>query len=106
MGGAVYDSARGHDVRQSFQALATAESAHGEVDDRLLRSQVLAATDELKAMGWPVERIIVRMKELAWEVGLYEGYAAHQADKHPTLARAVLWCVERYYGTYDVPPRR
>jgi hypothetical protein len=102
----VYDSARGQDVRHSFQALATAEKAHGEADEQLLRIRVLAATDELKAMGWPVERIIVRMKELAWEVGLYDGYAAHQADKHPTLARAVLWCVERYYDADVVRPRR
>jgi len=101
----VYDSETGRDVRLSFKALAENGAGFTDADALLLRRRICAAVDDLKAMGWPIERIIVRMKELAWEVGLRLGHNVHQVDRHPALAQAVKWCVERYYEDSGVVSR-
>jgi hypothetical protein len=97
----LYDSAVGHDVRASFTTLASNPSAFSDADAQLLRRRIWAAVDELKSMGWPIERVVVRMKELAGEVGVRFGYNASEANRHPALGQAVSWCIERYYATND-----
>jgi hypothetical protein len=93
----MYDSESGRDVRLSFKSLAQNAKSFSAADEQLLKQRIFAAVDELKALGWPIERIIVRIKELAWEVGVRLGHNVSQVDRHPVLAKAVLWCVERFY---------
>jgi hypothetical protein len=66
----MYDSAVGHEVRGILKAIAVGNASPTESDVAALRTRVYAAVDELKAMGWPIERIIVRLKEVADEVGI------------------------------------
>jgi hypothetical protein len=68
-----------------------------EADAALLQARIYAAVDELKAMGWPIERVIVRIKDVAREVGLPLGNALNSGERDRVLDRAVLWCAERYY---------
>src|SRR4051812_5837436 len=100
----MYDSAVGLQVRASFKELVVKRSTFTDADSLRLRDRICAAVDELKSQCWPIERIIIRMKDLAWEVGLRIGNTANQADRHPALAQAVLWCVERYYAVDGQSP--
>src|SRR5438874_707340 len=94
----MYDSQIGNNVRLSFKALASQPDRFTNADAELLRRRIELAVDDLKSMGWPIEKVVVRIKELASEVGLRLGSNPHQADRHPVLARAVLWSVQRYYA--------
>src|SRR5438045_3576226 len=94
----MYDSEVGHAVRLSFKELADQPDKFSDADADMLRGRIEAAVDDLKSLGWPIERIVVRIKELAGEVGVRLGHNPHQVDRHPALAKAVLWCVIRYYG--------
>ena len=94
----MYETETGRAVRESFLALATKASSFGRTDELILRQRITAAVDELKEAGWPVERIIVRIKELASEVGIKFKSSSLSTDEHPAIANAVLWCVQRYYG--------
>jgi hypothetical protein len=69
-----------------------------ETDRALLKRRVYAAVDELKSMGWNVERIIVRMKEVAAEVGVRGVSAWHPREETPVMEQAVRWCIERFYA--------
>ena len=94
----MYETAAGRAVRESFLTVANKANAFSRTDELLLRQRIVAAVDELKAEGWPVERIIVRIKELASEVGIKFKSSSVNADEHPAIANAVLWCVQRFYG--------
>jgi hypothetical protein len=92
----MYETDAGHAVRESFRTLANRPGA-SLADEELLQQRIFAAVDELKAMDWPIERIIVRIKEVASEVGVQLGHTRYAADRHPAVANAILWCAERYY---------
>jgi hypothetical protein len=62
-----------------------------------LRARICAAVDELKSMGWPIERIIIRMKELGREVGLPAHVSAHRNEREAIISEAVRFCIERYF---------
>jgi hypothetical protein len=100
----MYDSEIGRQVRLSFQALAENPAGFTDADADLLRHRLCAAVDELKAVGWPIEGVIVRIKTLASEVGVQLGNDLHRQDIHPVLAQAVLWCVQQYYREHLVDP--
>jgi hypothetical protein len=56
------------------------------------------------ARGWPPERVIVALKQVAREAGLYPSHRV-TADEHLSapdklLVEMVGWCIEAYY----VPP--
>jgi len=94
----MYETATGRAVRESFMSVATKAGAFSRADELLLRQRIAAAVDDLKGQGWPIERIIVRIKELASEVGIRFKSSSVSTDEHPAVANAVLWCVQRYYG--------
>jgi len=54
--------------------------------------------DELKSMGWSIERIIVRMKELAAEVKL-SSWADAPEERRKLMDDAISWCIDRYYAS-------
>jgi hypothetical protein len=93
----MYETDTGHAVRESLRALAKRPEVSVPDEEVLLQQRIFAAVEELKAMGWPIERIIVRIKEVASEVGVPLGHTRYAADRHPAVANAILWCAERYY---------
>jgi hypothetical protein len=75
--------------------------------DKELRDEVCAVVDELKAAGWPPERSIIAMKEIAQEAGLTQSQSVllRGRDLNPRdalLAKVVRWTIECYYDTTRV----
>jgi hypothetical protein len=61
------------------------------------------AVDELKAIGWPVERILIRLKQVASEVGFWpprqSNLTTPDLDRREAIWDAIVKeCIERYYG--------
>jgi hypothetical protein len=69
-----------------------------------VRSQVFDFVDDMKAQGWQAERIIVAVKRLANDAGVY---VSPRIVWSPEIVRGpdslmvamVGWCIERYYQT-------
>jgi hypothetical protein len=75
--------------------------------DKELSDEVCALVDELKAAGWPPERCIIGMKEIAEEAGLRQSQRvlvrdAELSPRDALLARIVRWTIECYYDTSRV----
>lgn len=95
-------------LRASLVSLATRSAPIDASDKALLRQRVFAAVDELKAVGWPVERLIVRLKEVALEVGFRPSRNASSMgpqvnDREAVVAEVVQWCIDRYYAAGSPP---
>ena len=72
------------------------------IDESALRNLVCTYADEMKRLGWPVERIIINIKRVGEsEDGLYrlEMTAAERLYVREMTSRAVTWCVEHYFST-------
>ena len=82
------------------RALATTLEYPG---DKVLRDEVCAVVDEMKAAGWPPERAIIAVKQIATDAGLMESRAMlalsnKQLDARDALmAKVVRWTIECYY---------
>lgn len=77
------------------------------VSDKALHDEVCTVVDELKAAGWPPERAIIAMKEIAFEAGLTQSQGVLVRDRDLTprdalLAKVVRWTIECYYDTTRV----
>lgn len=75
--------------------------------DKALRDEVCSVVDELKAAGWPPERAIIAIKEIAQEAGLTQSQGVLVRDRDLTprdalLAQVVRWTIECYYDTSRV----
>ena len=75
--------------------------------DKELREEVCGVVDELKAAGWPPERAVIAIKEIAHEAGLTQsqGVLVRDRDLAPRdalLAKVVRWTIECYYDTSRV----
>ncbi|HEY2853657.1 MAG TPA: hypothetical protein VGJ18_12470 [Gemmatimonadaceae bacterium] len=75
--------------------------------DKKLRDEVCSVVDELKAAGWPPERAIIAMKEIAQEAGLTQSQRVlvrnvDLAPRDALLAKVVRWTIECYYDTSRV----
>jgi hypothetical protein len=75
--------------------------------DKALRDEVCSVVDELKAAGWPPERAIIAMKEIAQEAGLTQSQRVLVRDldlapRDALLAKVVRWTIECYYDTSRV----
>ena len=88
-------------LRESLErALSTTKAPP---DDKTLRDEVCAVVDEMKAAGWPPERAIIAVKQIATEAGLKESRAVlvlsnKQLDARDALmAKVVRWTIECYY---------
>lgn len=98
----MYDGPVGFAVRNELESLANRSRLATASETDVLRQRVCAAVDELKTMGWPIERIIIRLKEVAAEVGLHPTRQAisgpHAIHRDSIIADAVRWTIDRYYG--------
>jgi hypothetical protein len=94
----VHDAPAAQAVRSSLAIIASRPNALTESDIALLRKRVYAAVDELKSVGWSIERIIVRMKTVCAEEGVHPASAWHARAQTSIIDHAVRWCIERYYA--------
>lgn len=67
-----------------------------------LQAHVCAFVDERRNEGWSVERVIIALKQLAEEAGLFRGDFKGTAQSTPRdaerfLATLVTWCIDHYY---------
>jgi len=69
--------------------------------ERELRDSVFAYADALKGLDLPVERIIVSVKRLANDAGIYASRhvptRTELAGKDKLVVDLVGWCIQRYY---------
>jgi hypothetical protein len=98
----MYDRPAGAAVRTSLASIAARPGPPAVSDRALLQQRVFAAVDELKSLGWPIERVVIRLKEVAMEVGLRSSRTAipigtSAGEREEIVAEVVTWCIERYY---------
>jgi len=80
--------------------------AHVPVDEcaqRELQECVWNYVDDRKCAGWPVERVIIAMKQIARDAGLKPSSfiarpEAQITSRDELLVEMVGWCIRRYYG--------
>jgi hypothetical protein len=90
-------------VRTSLASIADKTTLSGS-DAAQLHERLCVAVDELRSVGWPVERIIVRLKEVAQEVGFRPPQNTLLGPAEIERRKA-LWdemiknCIEQYYGS-------
>jgi len=70
--------------------------------EREVQQLVWAFVDDRKAAGWPAERVVVAVKQIAREAGLHPTTLVIQREAKPTtldefLVDMVGWCIHRYY---------
>jgi hypothetical protein len=81
-----------------------ADLAHRpSVSNPALLGEVSAVVDHLKAAGWPPERVIIAVKQIAEHAGLRPSRALLSASKplsrdDEVLVQVVQWSIERYYS--------
>lgn len=95
-------------LRESLSRASTtlATSAYPAMD-KALHDQVCDVVDEVKALGWPPERAIIAIKEIAEEAGLTHSQRVlmknHELDARDALiAKIMRWTIECYYDTTRV----
>jgi hypothetical protein len=84
------------------RAATTLNTSLYNATDDVLRDEVCAVVDELKANGWPPERAIIAVKEIAFEAGLTQSQRVlvRNSDLSPRdalLAKIVRWSIDCYY---------
>jgi hypothetical protein len=84
------------------RASITLTSSAFPESDKALREEVCAVVDDLKAAGWPPERALIAIKEIAFTAGLRasQGVLVRDRDLTPRdalLAKVVRWTIECYY---------
>jgi hypothetical protein len=95
-------------LRESLaRAAMTLTTSAYSFNDKTLRDEVCAVVDDLKSAGWPPERAIIAIKEIADEAGLTQsrGVLVRGSELNPRdalLAKVVRWTIECYYDTTRV----
>jgi hypothetical protein len=77
------------------------------MNDKALRDEVCEVVEEVKALGWPPERAIIAIKEIADEAGLTQSHRVllknRELDTRDALvAKVVRWTIECFYDTTRV----
>src|SRR5690242_12129729 len=92
-------------LRESLvRASATLATSTHDITDKKLRDEVCDVVDELKKLGWPPERSIIAIKEIADEAGLTQSQRVllknQELDARDALvAKVMRWTIECYYDT-------
>jgi hypothetical protein len=89
------------------RATMTLTTSLYDARDKDLKDEVCSVVDDLKAAGWPPERAIIAMKEIAQEAGLTQSQRVLVRDtdlapRDALLAKVVRWTIECYYDTTRV----
>lgn len=95
-------------LRDTLARASTALAASAyTVADKELRDEVCEVVEEVKALGWPPERAIIAIKEIAEEAGLTQSSRVLLKNREldardALLAKIVRWTIECYY---DAPTK-
>jgi hypothetical protein len=86
-------------LRSSLAALHHPISA---TTRRALKATLCEYVDRLRDLGWPPERVIIAVKQLARDAGHYPTSqvilpGVKLAANDTLLVEMVGWCIERYY---------
>ena len=78
------------------------------VQQEQLRERVCAVVDELRDAGWPPERVIVAIKQIASDAGLHPSRTILSATSpldagDSVLVQMVRWCIGRYFSADAIP---
>jgi hypothetical protein len=76
----------------------------GDSATREIQHHVWAYVDDRKSAGWPPERVIVAVKQIAREAGLRPSTLVVEANATITttdelLVEMIGWCIHRYYSS-------
>lgn len=90
-------------LRATLSALASSPSLGEGIPDHQLHAQVCGVVDDLRALGWPPERVIISVKELAAEAGLRPSTHLMTVNdsldaSDALLAKVVRWSIQRYFA--------
>ena len=82
--------------------VAKQPSAIGRARQEELRQLVCDVVDEFKSSGWPPERIIVAVKRIAADAGVFPSRdilssTSALKNQDAALVNMVRWCIDRYY---------
>lgn len=74
----------------------------------ILCGRVHSAVDDLRAAGWPPERVIVAMKQIASDAGLHPTRGLYVVtetihDKDVLLIDMIGWTIRRYFDRDPTP---
>ena len=106
----MYPQPAGVAVRASLASIADKSSRINDADTAVLHAYVCIAVDELRALQWPVERIILRLKQVAAEVGFLpsrnEALSVDELERRQALlADTITQCIEHYHE-HEAPSER
>ena len=90
-------------LRDELTQLTETMNAGNAAREDKLRERVCTAVADLRNLGWPPERVIVAVKQLAADAGLRPSrnllIISGQLTRHDEIVqRIVRWCIEEYYG--------
>src|SRR5690349_12520594 len=89
-------------LREGLTAFRQGQEA-GPALDRDLKDRVCTVVDDLRTLGWPPERVIVAVKQIAEDAGIKASRDVLMLSGLPTpnddmLQKLVRWCIGHYYG--------
>jgi len=96
-------------LRTELTEVASSRTACVDLERQaVLCGRVHQAVDDLRAAGWPPERVIVAMKQIAADAGLQPSrrlYVVTETvhDKDVLLIDMIGWTIRRYFAT-DLRP--
>jgi hypothetical protein len=90
-------------LREQFQAVRLPLIPEAQSS---LKDHVYAYVDKLKALGWLPERIIISVKQLAWDAGIRTSAVAYSPSRtisgpDALMAQVIGWVIGCYYGLKD-----
>lgn len=90
------------------QALRVTRMPPDSAEQRAIRELVFAFVDEQRRLGWPPERVIVGVKQLARDAGVRPSRVVIDRDVPVTpidglLIQMVQWCIDRYFSVTRMP---
>lgn len=91
------------ELRESMAALAQRVSSGEATIDPELLVKLKVAVDDLRLLGWPPERVLIAIKQIAEDAGLRPSrnvllIAGESRPNDTALQLVVRCCIEQYYG--------
>ncbi len=88
--------------RELRERLANLNALRSDPARAALRDAITQYVDRARILGWPPERVIVSIKQIARESGVRPadrvmGATANLNAMDELLVAIVHWCIERYY---------
>ncbi len=90
--------------RELRERLANLNALRGEPARSALHVAIVGYVDRARALGWPPERVIVTVKQIAYDSGVHPadrvmGATANLTTSDELLITMIRWCIDRYYFT-------